>query len=110
MRYAASSPGEKVIRGPLHSWMSPENPIVVAVVAGSIFVTAAAELVTSVPGPGQPTFFVIMMALGTLAGAAWHVLTTRSREGLQERAFIFSVVGGGIGLTVYLMLLAATLF
>jgi hypothetical protein len=89
--------------------MSGENPFVALTLVATLFGTAIVQLATSVPSPGEPGFPGIMVVFGAVTGAAWHWLTTRSREGLQERAFVFSMVAGSIAMVVYLACLAVSL-
>lgn len=90
--------------------MSYENPLAVLIVVSTMVVGVAVELVTTPLSPGNPVFPGFMWMVGAFLGAAWHLLTKRTRTGLQDRVFDFSLAGVAIGMTTYLTLLAIHLF
>ena len=70
---------------------------------------ASRRTLRSVVGPENP-IAGFMWILGAIVGGVWHLLAKRSLEGLQERAFLFSLAGATIGMAVYAGMLIATLF
>jgi hypothetical protein len=90
--------------------MNGENPIVVLTLVATFLGTTIAQLATSIPSPGEPMFPSMMIGFGAVAGAIWHLLITRSRQGLQDRAFWYSMVAGMAGMAIYVGFLLASLF
>jgi hypothetical protein len=102
--------GSATSRRALRSVVGPENPIAVVTVYAAMAVLVLIEAATSAIGPGEPMFPGFTWLLGAIIGGVWHLLTKRSLEGLQERAFLFSLAGATIGMAVYAGMLIATLF
>ena len=102
--------GSPASRRTLRSVVGPENPIAVLTVYTAMAVMVLVEAATSAIGAGQPVFPGFMWILGAIVGGVWHLLAKRSLEGLQERAFLFSLAGATIGMAVYAGMLIATLF
>ena len=90
--------GSPASRRTLRSVVGPENPIAVLTVYTAMAVMVLVEAATSAIGPGQPVFPGFMWILGAIVGGVWHLLAKRSLEGLQERAFLFSLAGATIGM------------
>jgi hypothetical protein len=102
--------GSPLPRRPLRSVVGPDNPIAVVSVYAVMSVAVIVEAATSTISPGNPMFPGFMWLLGAAAGGVWHLLTKRSRAGLQDQCFIVSLAGVMIGFAVYAAMLIATLF
>lgn len=90
--------------------MSGESPIAAITTVTAIFGYAIVQIATAPIDPGHPSFPMILALLGATLGTLWELVTKRSWQGAQLRAFKFSFFGASMGILVYAACLISTAF